>query len=68
MKFSFTKNPESEFFNKESKSNKKKKILAGGRGGGVARIIDFFFFQKNPSLKKNCFLFEGVMVREDWLE
>ena len=31
MKFSFTKNPESDFF--LSKSNKKKKNLAGGRGG-----------------------------------
>ena len=59
-------------FYKETKSNKKKKnlILAVGRGGGggVARVSDFFsFFQKNPSLKKNCFLFEGVKVREDWL-
>ena len=30
----------------------------------------FFFFQKNPNLekkkkKKNCFLFEGVKIRED---
>ena len=33
----------------------------------MARVIFFFFFQKNPSLKKNCFLFEGVKVREDWL-
>ena len=33
MKFSFTKNPESDFY-KESKSNKKKKkISEGGRGG-----------------------------------
>ena len=32
---SFTKNPESEFFYKESKSNKKQtKNMAGGRGGG----------------------------------
>ena len=42
MKFSFTKNPESEFFYKEFKSNKKKKNLAVGRGGGVARVSDFF--------------------------
>ena len=44
MKFSFTKNPESEFFYKEFKSNKKKKKknLAVGRGGGVARVSDFF--------------------------
>ena len=43
MKISFTKNPESDFFYKESKSNKKN--LAGGRGGGegVARESDFFF-------------------------
>ena len=44
-----------------------------GRGGGVARVSDFFFIiiifqKKNPSLKKNCFLLEGVKVREDWLE
>ena len=32
MKFSYTKNPESDFFYKESKSNTKK-ILAVGRGG-----------------------------------
>ena len=35
---------------------------------GVARVSDlFFFFQKNSSLKKKCFLFEGVKEREDWL-
>ena len=58
MKFSFTKNPESEFSDKESKSNKK--VLTGGRGGdgGVARVSDFFF-QKNPSLKKKLFSFLG---------
>ena len=45
MKFSYTKTPESEFFNKESKSNKKKKNSGGweGRGWGVARVSDFFF-------------------------
>ena len=32
----------------------------------MARVSDFFF-QKNPSQKKKCFLFEGVKVREDWL-
>ena len=32
----------------------------------MARVSDFFF-SKNPSLKKNCSLFEGVKVREDWL-
>ena len=66
-----TKNPESAFFYKESKSNK---INSGGMegrgwgwgGGGVARLSDLFF-QKNPSLKKKCFLLEGVKVREDWL-
>ena len=64
MKFSYTKNPESEFLYKETKSNqkkkKKKKILAVGRGGGggVARVSDFFsFFQKNPSLTKKMFSF-----------
>ena len=34
----------------------------------MARVSDlFFFFQKNSSPKKNCFLFEGLKVREDWL-
>ena len=34
----------------------------------MARVSDFFsLFQKSPSLKKKCFLFEGVKVREDWL-
>ena len=45
-------------------------ILVVGRGGcgGVARVSDFVFLQKNPCLKKrNCLLFEGVKVREDWL-
>ena len=66
MKFSFTKNPESDFFYKEPKSNKKN--LVGGRRGGVSRVSDFFFQSKNPSLKKKkIFFFEGVKVREDWL-
>ena len=53
MKFSYTKNPESEFFYEESKSNRTKKNLAVGRGEGVARVSKFFFlFQKNPSLTK----------------
>ena len=50
--------------------NLTKTILAvggggGGRGGDVARVSDFFFsfFQKNPSQKKNWFLFERVKVR-----
>ena len=71
MKFSYTKNLESEFFYKESKSNNKNKILAVGRGGGggVARVSEFFFLfsKESKSDKKNCFLFEGVKVREDWL-
>ena len=47
MKFSLTKNPESEFSDKESNSNNKKN-LTGGRGGdwGVARVSDFFFFKR----------------------
>ena len=50
MKYSFTKNPESEFFikNPNLTKKKKKKILAGGRGGGggVARVSDFFCLKK----------------------
>ena len=38
MKFSFTKNPESDFFNKESKSNKKKR---GEGKGGLASVSEF---------------------------
>ena len=48
----------------------KKKNLAVRRGGGgcVARVSDNFFFSKeSKSEKKNIFLFEGVMVRVDWL-
>ena len=55
MKFSYTKNPESELFYKESKFNK-------GKGVGVW-LGQVIFFQKNPSLKKKCFLFEGVKIR-----
>ena len=45
MKFYYTKNPESEFFLKDSKSNKKKNSGGlAGRGGGVARVSDFFSF------------------------
>ena len=53
MKFSFTKNPESEFSDKESKSNNKKN-LTGGRGGDwdVARVSDFFFSKESKSEKK----------------
>ena len=53
MKYSFTKNPESIFFIKNT--NLTKKILAVEREvrGGVARVSDIFF-QKSPSL--NFFL------------
>ena len=61
MKFSFTKNLESEFFYTESKSKKNesnKKNLAGGRGGcgGVAMVNDFLF-PKESETKKCCLLF-----------
>ena len=59
---SYTKNPESDFFYKESKSNKKNSGSREGTGGGVARVSYFiyFFFQKNPSLKKKfAFFFRG---------
>ena len=58
MKFSFTKNPESDFFIFFfiKNPNITKIILANGRGGGggggvVARVKDFF--RKYPSMKKN---------------
>ena len=46
MKFFYTKNLESNFFYKKSKSNKKFWVLGGG--GGVARVSDFFslFFKR----------------------
>ena len=60
MKFSYTKNTESDFFYKESKSNKNKSGSWEGRGWGVARVSDFFsFFQKSPSLKKIVFFMRG---------
>ena len=43
MKFSFTKNPESEFFYKEFKSNKNNSGVWEGRGWGVARVSDYIF-------------------------
>ena len=49
MKFSYTKNPESQFFFiKNPNLTKRRKILAGGRGwgGGVARVSDIFLFYK----------------------
>ena len=49
MKFSFTKNRESRFFYKESKSYKKKFWRVGGEGVGVARVSDFFFSKESKS-------------------
>ena len=48
---------------------KKKTILAVGREGGrgVGRVSDFFLFFKESKSEKQCFIFEGVKVREDWL-
>ena len=58
MKFSLTKNPQSEFLYKESKSNKKKKFWqVGGKGWGVARVSDFFFFLQYQVGKKIVFFF-----------
>ena len=59
MKFSFTKDLESDFLNKESKSNQKK-ILAIRRGGvgSVARVSDFvFFFSKESKSEKKILSF-----------
>ena len=77
VKFSYKKNPESDFFYKESKSNKKKFWRLGGEVVGVwlGKVIFFLFFFKriqvfskeSKSEKKICFLFEEVKVREDWL-
>ena len=66
MKYSFTKNPESEFFIKNPNLTTKKNSGGWeGRGWGVAWVSDFFF--KRIRLKKKCFLFEGVKVKEYWL-
>ena len=33
----------------------------------MARVSDFvFLFSKESKSEKNCFLFEGVTVRQDW--
>ena len=32
----------------------------------MARVM-FFLFSKESKSEKNCFIFEGVTVREDWL-
>ena len=42
MKFSFTKNPESDFFYKTNPNLTKKYGGWEGRGGGVAGVSDFF--------------------------
>ena len=47
MKFSYTKNPESEFFIKNPNLTKKFWLLGGD---GVWLGYFFFIFQKNPSL------------------
>ena len=65
VKFSYTKNPKSEFFfYKESKSNKNNSGgWGGGEGGGReggGRVSHFFSFcQKNPSLKKIVSFWSG---------
>ena len=64
MKFSYTKNPESEFFCKESKYNKNNFGGWEGMVWGVARESDFFLFSKESKSEKKSFLFEGVKVRE----
>ena len=66
-KFSYSNNPQSDFY-KESESNKKTKKKfwrLGGEGVGV-RLGSVIFFH-NPSLKKNVFFLRGVRVRENWL-
>ena len=60
MKFSNTKNTESEFFYNESKSKKKNLAAERGGGRGVARVSDFFLFSKeSKSEKKNVFFLRG---------
>ena len=51
MKFSFTKNPKSDFY-KKSKSNKKNQEGGRAGGGGVARVDDIF--SKEFKSEKNC--------------
>ena len=60
MKFSYTKNPESDFY-KESKFNqkKRKKNLAVGKGG-VARVMFFLLFSKESKSEKNCLFLRGL--------
>ena len=63
MKFSYTKNTESDFFfikNPNLTKNKKNLAVGRGGGGGMARVSDlFFFFQKNSSPKKIVFFLRG---------
>ena len=62
MKFSYTKNPESDFFYKESRQQKHNKKNSGGWAGGdggVARVSEFFLFSKESKSEKMCFLSEG---------
>ena len=33
----------------------------------MGRVSDFFLFFKESKSEKQCFIFEGVKVREDWL-
>ena len=59
MKFSYTKNMESEFFfiKKPNLTKKKKSGRWEGRGWGVARVKFYFLFSKeSKSEKKNFFL------------
>ena len=57
MKFSYTKNPESEFFIKNPNLTKKKKFWRlGGEGVWIGCFLFFFFFQKNTSEEKKFFL------------
>ena len=59
MKFSYTKNPESDLFYKESKSKKNLAVRREG-GGGVSRVCVFFFpffFSKESKSEKKLFPF-----------
>ena len=52
MKFSFTKNLESECFIKHPNlTKKKKKFWRMGGAGGVARVSDFFFPKESKKKK-----------------
>ena len=47
MKFSYTKNSESDFLYKESKSNNNKKNSGGWEGRGEGGRVSVFFFYKD---------------------